>query len=435
MNWKKVAQLALVHVGVTITVVPITGTLNRIMIADLHLSALLVGILVAFPYLLSPLQVIMGNWADSNPLWGRHRSPWMVIGGLMAAFGGYLAPHAVFLLAENFAVGLVLALLTFTVWGVGVNIASVSYLSLVSELSIADPRWRNRSISVMWTTMIIFIIVTSIVLSRMLDPYSRAALYTAFGAVWMVACCLILVGASGIEPASKAGQRAKHTADNPLTAFRLLTDNPSARRFFIYLLVVLASFYAQDVVLEPYGAQILNMSVAMTTRLTTVWGTGLLITLIGGLVIVRVIGKKHSANLSAVIAAIAFIFIIVAGIMHDQRIFMGAVLLLGLGNGLMTMSNLSFMLDMSIPQAAGLYMGAWGVANFAGRAIATIGSGFLRDSIHHATSNLLASYVTIFGLEALGLLITIWLFRKISVAEFQRDANLRIQEVLALAGD
>ena len=435
MNWRKVAQLALVHVGVTITVVPITGTLNRIMIADLHLSALLVGILVAFPYLLSPLQVIMGNWADSNPVWGRHRSPWMVLGGLMAAFGGYLAPHAVFLFEENFVIGLVLSMLTFTVWGVGVNIASVSYLSLVSELSVEDPRWRNRSISVMWTTMIVFIIVTSIVLSRMLDPYSREALYMAFGAVWMVACFLILVGSSGIEPASKAGRRAKHTADNPLTAFRLLTNNPSARRFFVYLLVVLASFYAQDVVLEPYGAQILGMSVAMTTRLTTVWGTGLLITLIGGLLIVRAIGKKRSANLSAVVAAIAFIFIIVAGIMRDERVFIGAVLLLGLGNGLMTMSNLSFMLDMSIPQAAGLYMGAWGVANFAGRAIATIGSGFLRDSIHQVTGNLLASYVTIFSLEAIGLLTTIWLFRKISVAEFQRDANLRIHEVLALAGD
>jgi BCD family chlorophyll transporter-like MFS transporter len=251
----------------------------------------------------------------------------------------------------------------------------------------------------------------------------------------MVACFLILVGSSGIEPASKAGRRAKHTADNPLTAFRLLTDNPSARRFFVYLLVVLASFYAQDVVLEPYGAQILGMSVAMTTRLTTVWGTGLLITLIGGLLIVRAIGKKRSANLSAVVAAIAFIFIIVAGIMRDERVFIGAVLLLGLGNGLMTMSNLSFMLDMSIPQAAGLYMGAWGVANFAGRAIATIGSGFLRDSIHQVTGNLLASYVTIFSLEAIGLLTTIWLFRKISVAEFQRDANLHIHEVLALAGD
>ena len=64
MNWKQVGQLAMVHVGVSITVVPVTSTLNRIMIADMHLSALLVGFLIALPYLLSPLQVFMGEWTD-----------------------------------------------------------------------------------------------------------------------------------------------------------------------------------------------------------------------------------------------------------------------------------------------------------------------------------------------------------------------------------
>ena len=87
MNWRKVIQFTLVHVGVAITAVPISSTLNRIMIADMQLSALLVGFLVALPYLLSPLQILVGNWADHHPLWGRHRSPWILIGGLMASFG------------------------------------------------------------------------------------------------------------------------------------------------------------------------------------------------------------------------------------------------------------------------------------------------------------------------------------------------------------
>jgi MFS transporter, BCD family, chlorophyll transporter len=96
MTWKKVMQLALVHAGVTITVVPVTSTLNRIMIADLHMSAFFVSFLVALPYLLSPLQVLIGNWADHHPLWGRHRSPWIVLGGLMAAFGGYFTAHTIY---------------------------------------------------------------------------------------------------------------------------------------------------------------------------------------------------------------------------------------------------------------------------------------------------------------------------------------------------
>ncbi len=52
------------------------------------------------------------------------------------------------------------------------------------------------------------------------------------------------------------------------------------------------------------------------------------------------------------------------GFMLNERFFMGAVFLLGLGGGLMTISNLSFMLDMTVPQAAGLYIGALGHGGF-----------------------------------------------------------------------
>jgi signal peptidase I len=44
MNVRKIVQLSLVHVGVSLTVVPITGTLNRVMIADMGIPAVLVGI-------------------------------------------------------------------------------------------------------------------------------------------------------------------------------------------------------------------------------------------------------------------------------------------------------------------------------------------------------------------------------------------------------
>ena len=217
MKWRIVFQLTLVHVGVAITAVPVNSTLNRIMIADMGLSALLVGFLVSLPYLFSPLQVLVGNWADHHPLWGRHRSPWIVLGGLMASFGCYMAAHAVFLMGENFGLGLVAAIATFTIWGLGVNIASVSYLSLLSELTEGVTGWRSRTVSVMWTTMIVSTIVTSIVISRLLDPFSLTALYTAFGLVWLVASVFVLFGAAGIEPAADPSRAVHNKADNPVT--------------------------------------------------------------------------------------------------------------------------------------------------------------------------------------------------------------------------
>ncbi len=433
MNWKKVLQLTMVHVGVSMTVVPVTSTLNRIMIADMQLSALLVGFLIALPYLLSPLQVLMGDWADRTTIWGRHRSPWIVMGGLMASFGSYLTPHAVFLMNHNWWLGLLAALGAFTVWGVGVNIASVSYLSLVSELSEDQPSWRSRTVSTMWTTMILATIATSITLGILLDPYTEAALYTAFGAVWMVASFLVLFGAAGIEPPPTANRTLHNSANNPLVAFELLATNPTARRFFVYLLLVLISIHAQDVLLEPFGAEALGMPVAQTSRLTGIWGIGVFITLLGGLPLVRRFGKKASANGGALIAALGFSAIIVTGLLQNVSLFMGAVFLLGLGGGLMTVSNLSFMFDMTIPQAAGLYIGAWGVANFAGQALGNIVSGLLRDMLLQLTGNALIGYVTVFGLEVVGLLIAIWLFRTISVEEFRQSAEMRLTDLLALA--
>jgi BCD family chlorophyll transporter-like MFS transporter len=435
MNWKKVLQLALVHAGVTITVVPVTSTLNRIMIADLKMSAFFVSILVALPYLLSPLQVIVGNWADKNPMWGRHRSPWIVLGGLMAAFGGYFTAHTIYWMQANYLLGLMAAVAVFLVWGVGVNIASVSYLSLVSDLSEDDPRWRSRAVSVMWTLMIVFIILTSLTLARLLQPFSREVLYTAFGLVWAVACVFVFVGCAGLEPPATTGRTVHHSADNPLTAFQLLAANRSARQFFAYMLVVLISIYAQDVVLEPFGAQALHMSVGVTARLTSIWGTGLLITLLLGAPIIRRFGKKSSANVGALVSALAFGLIILAGVRGDQRFFMASVFLVGLGCGLLTVSSLSFMLDMTVPQAAGLYMGAWGVANFVGRAAGNITSGLVSDLVRRATGDAVLGYMTVFGLEMVGMLLGIWLLRSISIEAFRRDAELRLQDVLSLAGD
>lgn len=435
MNWRKVIQFTLVHVGVAITAVPITSTLNRIMIADMQLSALVVGLLVAMPYLLSPLQIFVGNWADHHPLWGRYRSPWILIGGLMASFGCYAAPHAVFLLPDNYALGLAAAMVIFTVWGVGVNVASVSYLSLLSEESRNQPSWRSRTVSVMFTTMILTTIFTSIGLSRILEPFSQEALYTAFGVIWFIATFAVVFGAAGIEAEAAAGEARRNSADNPAAALRALANNATARRFFVYLLLVLISIHAQDVLLEPYGADVLGMSVAATSRLTAIWGVGVLITLVGGLPLVRRIGKKRAANLGAVGAALGFAAIVATGLLQQVNLFMVAVFVLGLGGGLMTVSNLSFMLDMTVAGAAGLYMGAWGVANFAGQSLGSLSSGLIRDVAYALTGSNVFGYVIVFGLEIAGLVVAMLIFRTITVAEFQREAEVSLPEVLALAGD
>ena len=432
MNWRKVVQFTLVHVGVAITAVPVNSTLNRIMITDLNLPALVVGVLVALPYLLSPLQVAAGAWADSHTLWGRHRSPWILIGGLMASFGGYLASHAVVLMGENFSLGLAAAFATFAVWGVGVNIASVSYLSLLSEQTEGNSGWRSRTVSVMWTTMIVATILTSLTIAALLEPYSTDALYTAFGAVWLVASAFVLFGSAGIEAASSTLIPLRSRAQSPLDAIQALAGNSTAQRFFVYLTLVLVSIHAQDVLLEPFGGDVLDMPIAATARLTSIWGLGFFITMLLGLWLVRRVGKKMAANVGALVAAAGFALIILSGGLQSISLLWGAVFVLGLGGGLMTVSNLSFMLDMTIVQAAGLYMGAWGVANFAGQALGNIASGLIRDVAFNLTGSQMVGYSTVFGLEIVGLLAAVLLFRGITVADFRHEAEVHLPEILAV---
>lgn len=434
MNARTIAQLALVHVAVSITVVPVTSTLNRVMIAEMKMPVTLVAVLIALPYLLSPLQILFGNWSDRNPAANYHRMPWILLGGLLAATGSYFTVHAAYLMEDNFALGLGAAVVVFSLWGIGINAASVSYLSLVTDL--ADEEGRSRAVSIMWTAMISATIVTSLGLSRMLTEFSKETLHTAFGAIWLVSVLFVLVGSYRIEPrASARTAQPAHRADDPMQVLRLLALNSQARRFFIYLMIVLISIHAQDVLLEPFGAEALGMSVASTSRLTSIWGAGLFITLLGGLLLIKRWGKKRGANLGAYVTAVAFALIIATGLLGQSGLFMGAVFLLGLGGGLMTVSNLSFMLDMTVPQAAGLYIGAWSVANFAGQAVGNVVSGMLWDIFSGLTGNPLVGYAAVFSLEIIGLLLAVWLFRSISVESFRRQAEIRLHTVLSLATD
>ena len=263
---------------------------------------------------------------------------------------------------------------------------------------------------------------------------SKETLFAAFGVIWFVSVIFVLVGSYRIEPrASARTAQPAHRADDPMQVLRLLAQNPEARKFFVYLMIVLISIHAQDVLLEPFGAEALGMSIAATSRLTSIWGTGIFITLLAGIIFVKRWGKKTGANVGAFVTAVAFASIIATGLFGQSNLFIGAVFLLGLGGGLMTVSNLSFMLDMTVPQAAGLYIGAWSVANFAGQAIGNIISGALYDLCLLLTGNPLMGYAAVFTLEIAGLLLAVWLFRSISVESFRRQAEVRLHTVLSLA--
>ena len=428
-------QLGLIHVAVAMTLVPINSTLNRVMIKELSISATLVAILASLPYLFAPIQVAIGSYSDRHPIFGLRRTPYILAGLILCVMGLVLSPQVAFLMNQNLGLGILAGIIAFGAWGMGYNLSAVSYLSLASELS--GENGRGKTIATMWFMMIVSIIATAIGLSRMVDPYTPEALIRAFGYVAASALTLGLLGLIKLEP--RTSDSLSSTASENYSVREMttaITANPVARVFFIYLLLLLAAILGQDVLLEPFGAEAFGMTVTQTTRITSIWGTFVLVAiLIAGALEGRV-AKKSIAQAGNLSALLGFVVIVISGFMAGKDIFYTGVTILGIGTGLSTVANLSLMFDLTVPGMVGLYIGAWGFSNALSRLTGSLLAGILRDVVNQVTGQALSGYLVVFAIEALMLLIAAIMLTRIDVEKFQKSVEEpSFVEKAALASD
>ena len=430
---RKRIQLGLIHVAVAMTLVPINSTLNRVMIKELAISATLVAIMASLPYLLSPIQVAIGSYSDRHPVFRLYRTPYILFGLLLCVAGVVLAPQIAFLIADHFWFGLLIGILAFGAWGMGYNLAAVSYLSLATELS--GEEGRGRTIAVMWFMMITGIILTAVTLSRLVDPYTPEALSRAFWIVGGAALVLGLLGILKLEPRS-GGQPQGEERYSWKFMTQTIWGNPQARLFFWYLIILLAALLGQDILLEPFAAEAFGMTVRETTRITSFWGIFVLAAiLLTGWLETR-ISKRTVAYWGGWGALFGFLFIVLSGIMLNQAVFYTGVVFLGIGTGISTVSNLSLMLDMTVAGQVGLFIGAWGMANAVSRLLGSVLGGIGRDLINQISGNSTLGYIVVFGVMAGFMLISLIMLSRIDVTAFRkREEQSSVVERAAMAGD
>jgi BCD family chlorophyll transporter-like MFS transporter len=276
----------------------------------------------------------------------------------------------------------------------------------------------------MWFMMIVSIIATAIALSRMVDPYTPEALIRAFGYVAAAALALGLVGIIKLEPRSNLSTpKAASESYSVQQMTSAITQNPIARIFFIYLLLLLAAILGQDVLLEPFGAEAFGLTVTQTTRITSIWGTFVLIAIIIAGLLEGRMAKKAIAQLGNLGALAGFVVIVASGFSQSTSIFYTGVTLLGLGTGLSTVANLSLMFDLTMPGMVGLYIGAWGFSNALSRLVGTLLAGILRDVVSRFTGNALSGYILVFIIEALMLVIATFMLYRIDVKKFRKGVE------------
>jgi BCD family chlorophyll transporter-like MFS transporter len=377
------------------------GTLNRILVAELGLPLTVVGLLFALPMLEAPLRVWFGYRSDSHPLFGKRREPYIVAGAIVAAAG--LAATVALMVSGASRTLLVAGLfVTFVVYGFGRNLGHNVFQALVADRF--EGAARSRALTLYEVATMLGLVAGAGGLGQLLKDYAPGKLVAATAAAVTALVVLTLVAVIGQEKGTGATERAAAISREKAFVEALkefLLGDPQVRRFFLLIVCTFVGTLAQDVLLEPYGALVLGMSVADTTRLTAWWGLGVLAAmLLSGGWLLRVVNPLALLRVGLVATVAVFAGVIVAGAAGDPGAFRVLVALMGLGTGLAGAGMLGGIAQFATSVRAGLLMGVWGTASLAGKAAGSLLGGAVVDAVRIATGAAFPAYATVFALEA-----------------------------------
>ena len=375
-GWGSIARLGLVQAALGAVVVLTTSTLNRIMVVELGLPALLPGFLVALHYLVQVTRPRMGHGSDTT---GR-RTPWIIGGMLLLGAGGMVAALATVWMGTQRGAGIALAVLAFAMIGLGVSASGTSLLVLLAKR--VAPGRRAVAATVVWMMMIAGFAVTAGLAGHLLDPYSEARLLMVTGGVSATAVCVTVLALYRLEGVAPAGLGAAPSPATAAPSFRAalaqVWAEPVARQFTIFVFISMLAYSAQDLILEPFAGSVFGFSPGASTQLSGVQHGGVLL----GMLLVAAAGalsaryRQHPwlhrlGSLRAwtvagcMASALALLGLAGAGIVGPGWPLTPTVFLLGVANGAFSIGAISSMMRLASQgrQAReGVRMGLWGAA-------------------------------------------------------------------------
>lgn len=379
----RLLRLSLFQVSVGMAVVLLTGTLNRVMIVELAVPAWLVASMVALPLLFAPLRVLIGFKSDVHrSALGWRRVPYIWFGTLLQFGGLAIMPFALLVLSGDSHgpdfVGPLGAALAFLLIGAGFHTTQTAGLALATDLAPADSR--PRVVALLYVMLLVGMVVSSLGFGALLDDFSQVHLIQIIQGAAVVTLVLNVIALWKQE----ARDPAKTAPDRPRATFRVAWQSFSRGGRPIRLLVAVglgaAAFSMQDILLEPYGGEILGLSVAATTRLTALLAGG---SLLGLALAARALGRGREphrlAALGALTGVVAFSAVIFAAPLESPALFRFGAFLIGLGGGLFAVGTLTAAMSLAETGASGIALGAWGAVQATAVGTAVALGGALRD--------------------------------------------------------
>ncbi|WP_375257675.1 PucC family protein [Citreimonas sp.] len=383
-------RLALFQVSVGMAGVMLLGTMNRVMIVELSVPAVLVAIMVALPVLIAPFRALLGFRSDHHrSAIGWKRVPYLWFGSLWQMGGLAIMPACLLVLGGDVThdvpfAGEVLAALAFIMTGLGMHMTQTAGLALAADR--ASDETRPRVVALLYVMFLIGMGVSAIVIGWLLRDFSGIRLIQVVQGC-AVATIVLNVVALWRQERVRPMTRAEREAPAPrfADAWADLTRGGTAGRLLAVVFLGTMAFNMQDVLLEPYGGEILGLSVSTTTLLTAGWAAGALVGfalaarwLARGLSPYRMAGRGLLAGLAA------FSAVIFASPLHSATLFFAGAGLIGFGGGLFAVSTLTAAMTMPETGGAGkgLALGAWGAAQATAAGLSTLIGGGLRDAVN-----------------------------------------------------
>jgi BCD family chlorophyll transporter-like MFS transporter len=379
----RLLRLALFQVSVGMAMVLLNGTLNRVMIVELGLPAWLVASMIALPLLFAPFRALIGHRSDTHrSVLGWRRVPYIWFGTLMQFGGLAIMPFALLLMGrpDTYALGAGASMLAFVLTGAGFHTTQTAGLALACDL--APDETRPRAVALLYVMLLFGMMISALVIGRILEDFTPTRL------VQVVQGAAALTFVLNITALWKQEARSAAVAapSAPRPPFAEVWAEFVARKNTARLMVATglgaAAFAMQDALLEPFGGEILGLTVGATTGLTAAWAFG---TLAGFALSSRGLGRGTDplriSGYGLVTGIAAFLLVLFAWPLSAPLLLVAGAFTIGLGVGLFSVGTLVSAMALASDEGAGLALGAWGAVQAGCSGLAIALGGILRDTM------------------------------------------------------
>lgn len=387
----RLLRLSLFQVSVGMAIVLLCGTLNRVMIVELGVTATLVAAMVALPLLFAPFRVLIGHRSDNYRSYlGWKRVPYLWMGTLMQFGGLAIMPFALLVMSGDthgpIWIGQAGAALAFLLTGIGLHTTQTAGLALATDL--APEKARPRVVALLYVMLLLGMIFSALVFGALLENFSQLRLIKVVQGAAMFTMALNIFALWKQE--ARNPKATSHDRPRPkfVDSWREFNTDNNATRFLLTVFLGTAAFSMQDILLEPYGGEIMNLSVSATTMLTAILAGGTLLACgLAARLLSRGFDPHRLAAFGALVGVFAFSCVIFAAPMQSHFLFRAGTALIGFGGGLFAVGTLIAAMSMDKSGKTGLALGAWGAvqATAAGGGIAL--GGALRDVVSSLAEN------------------------------------------------